>query len=44
MNAGDRSRRTSNMKASQTHDETVVALLKADPELMGAYLATANRQ
>lgn len=29
------------MKASQAHDETVVALLKADPELADVYLATA---
>lgn len=29
------------MKASQPHDETVVELLKADPEMAGIYLATA---
>ena len=29
------------MKASQPHDETVVEMLKADPELADVYLATA---
>lgn len=29
------------MKASQAHDETVVEMLKADPELADLYLATA---
>jgi len=29
------------MKASQAHDETVVELLKADPEMADIYLATA---
>ena len=29
------------MKASQGHDETVVEMLKADPELADLYLATA---
>src|SRR5665647_530460 len=29
------------MKASQPHDETVVEMLKADPELADIYLATA---
>lgn len=29
------------MKSSQPHDETVVEMLKADPEMADAYLATA---
>lgn len=29
------------MKASQPHDETVVEMLKADPEMADVYLATA---
>ena len=29
------------MKASRAHDETVVDLLKADPEFAGVYLAAA---
>jgi len=29
------------MKASQAHDETVVELLKADPDMADIYLATA---
>lgn len=29
------------MKASQTHDETVVEMLKADPEMADVYLAAA---
>jgi probable addiction module antidote protein len=29
------------MKASQPHDETVVEMLKADPEMVDVYLATA---
>ena len=29
------------MKAAQPHDETVVELLKADPEMADIYLATA---
>ncbi len=29
------------MKASRSHDETVVEMLKADPEMADVYLATA---
>lgn len=29
------------MKASQPHDETVIEMLKADPEMADVYLATA---